>query len=139
MKTIAIGLWIVLCSPHLSAGQSNNINGTDRVIEGGKVMVELIKALPWRKNPDKDPGCNGKHADLCVVNESSGSITVILNHRWSEEKREMVILPTMRECCLQISVGVWTYDLHMTGTVQSIRKGDLLIESCQNLIMSIKY
>jgi hypothetical protein len=136
MKTIAIGLCVILLCFDQSVGQTNNASG--KVIEGGKVVVELIKALNGRKDLDRNPGCKGKYADLCVVNESAASITVELNHQVSEEKREMVILPSSKECCLRISVGVWTYDLHTTKQTESIRKGDLLIEGCQNLIMNIK-
>ena len=137
MKTIGIGLCMILLCIEQSVGQSNNTTG--QVIEGGKVVVELIKALSGKKDLEKNPDCKGKYADLCVVNESSATIKVELNHQLSEEKREMVIQPSSKECCLQISIGVWTYDLHATKTTESIRKGDLLIEGCQNLIMNIKY
>ena len=137
MKTIALGLCMVVFCFERSFAQSGN--AADQVIEGGKVVVELIKALGGKKDLGKNPGCKGTYADLCVVNESSGSISVILEHRLSEVKREMVILPAMKECSLQIAAGVWTYDLRVTTTAQSIRKGDLLIEGCQNLIMNIKY
>ena len=137
MKSIGLGLCMVMLCFDSIIGQSNNTTG--QVIEGGKVVVELIKALGGKKDLEKNPDCKGKYADLCVVNESSASITVELNRQQSEEKREMVILPSSKECCLQISIGVWTYDLHATKTSESIRKGDLLIEGCQNLIMNIKY
>ena len=136
MKTIALGLCMVVFCYGTSSAQSGN--AAEQVIEGGKVVVELIKALGGKKDLGKDPGCKGTYADLCVVNESSGSISVVLEHRLSEVKREMVILPAMKECCLQIAAGVWTYDLRAAQTTQSIRKGDLLIEGCQNLIMNIK-
>ena len=112
---------------------------TEHVIEGGKVVVELIKALGGKRASDKYPGCKGNHADLCVENASSVSIVVSLLHRVSNEKREMIILPGTNECCLQLMVGVWTYDLCIRGTVTSIRKGDILLEGCQNMIMNIKY
>jgi hypothetical protein len=136
MKTIAICLCLLFISGNKSVGQTNTAAGN--VIEGGKVVVELIKALTGKKDLEKNPGCKGTYADLCVVNESSNSITVELQRTKPEEKREMVILPAMKECCLQIAVGVWTYDLRISTTLPSIRKGDILIEGCQNLIMTIK-
>ncbi|HZV69279.1 MAG TPA: hypothetical protein VFG10_07025 [Saprospiraceae bacterium] len=136
MKTIAVSLCLIfICGTH-STGQSNNAAG--QVIEGGKVVVELLKALTGKKDHEKNEGCKGSYADLCLLNESSASITVVLQKSKTEEKKEMVILPAMKECCLQIPVGVWTYDLRFTSTPQSIRKGDILIEGCQNLIMNIK-
>jgi hypothetical protein len=119
---------------------SQSSKAADQVIEGGKVVVELIKAFGNKKEVDKDGGCKGRYADLCVVNESSGSLTVSLHHLSSiEPQRELVILPGMKECGLQLSTGVWTYDLKVTATALSIRKGDLLVEGCQNLMMNIKY
>ena len=51
---------------------------------------------------------------------------------------DLVILPGGRECCLQLQVGVWTYDLRPTGAITSMRKGDIRIEDCQDLLMQIK-
>ena len=65
----------------------------DPIIEGGKVVVELIKALTSKKELEKNQGCKGKYADLCVLNESGGSITVVLNHQITDETRELVIRP----------------------------------------------
>lgn len=136
MKTLALGLSIVVLCLGNTKGQSNKT--ADHVIEGGKVVVELIKVLSNKKGLKESPGCEGTHADLCVMNESLVSLTMSLHQRSSEEKREIVILPSMKECCFQIAAGVWTYDLHPTTSLQSIRKGDLRIEGCQNLIMNIK-
>jgi len=136
MKTRVIGLLLVLLCSNL---YSQNQQAAGQVIEGGKVVVELIKAFQNKKETEKNPGCKGKHADLCIFNESSYSMTAILYHRINQEKREMIILPAMQECSLQIGMGVWTYDLRLTSTAQPIRKGDLLVEGCQNLVMNIKY
>jgi hypothetical protein len=136
MKTVAAGLYLVISFLNVNA-QTDKATG--QVIEGGKVVVELIKALKGNRDQEKSSGCKGMHADLCAVNESSSTISVVLVHRVSNERREMVIQPQMNECCLHISEGVWTYDLRNNVNLQSIRKGDLLIEGCQNLTMNIKY
>ena len=136
MKTKVLALLLGFCYCHV-AGQSNQATG--QMIEGGKVVVELIKAIQSKKESEKNPGCKGKYADLCILNESSYSMTASLCQRINQEKREMIILPWMQECSLQIGIGVWTYELRLTATGQPIRKGDLLIEGCQNLVMNIKY
>ncbi len=129
-------LCIAFCISGNSAGQATGT--ADHVIEGSKVIVELVRALSGKKDPEKDPGCKGNYADLCIENESPNSITVYFEHRASAEKREVVVLPKGRECCLQAKVGVWTYDLKLSGTIVSIRKGDLLIEGCNNMVMQIR-
>jgi hypothetical protein len=131
---------LVLCialtlSPNLFS-QSNET--TDHVIEGSKVIVELVKALSNKKGAEKEPGCKNHHADLCIENNSMNSMTVILKHRASGEKREVVILPKGKECALQVVIGVWNYDLRLTGTEQPLRKGDMLIKGCENMTMNIK-
>ncbi len=108
------------------------------VIEGGKLIVELVKVFSSKKEVEKDPGCKGHYANICVYNESTESVTVLFEHRTTDEQREVVIQPTGKECCLQARTGVWTYDLRWTGTSMSMRKGDLLIEGCNNIDMRIK-
>lgn len=110
----------------------------DQVIEGGRLIVELVKALGGKKDATKDPGCKGNYADLCILNQSPNSVSIFLEHRTSAEKREVVVIPAGRECTLHARVGVWTYDLKVTGHLQSIRKGDMLIEGCNNMEMKIK-
>ena len=137
MKTIALGISLLLSIITPAVSQSPN-NTADHVIEGGKIVVELLRALSGKKD-EKNQGCKGTFADLCVKNDSRNSIAVELLHRHHQDKREMIILPGMQECSLQIGVGVWTYELRITATSQSIRKGDILIEGCQNMVMNIRY
>lgn len=133
MKTKA-GILLLLCIyPVLSQGQETNT--TDHVIEGSKVVVELIKAFSGKKYSEKK--CKDAHADLCIVNETLNALSVTLYNRTNAEQRELVIPTTLKECCLHIAEGVWTYDLRLP-TGLSIRKGDILIEDCQNLQMNIK-
>lgn len=137
MKTSIYLLCMTLCFTSNASSQTSGT--TDQVIEGSKVIVELVKALSGKKDPEKDTGCKGKYADLCIVNESGYSIAITLEHRLSAERREVVILPKGKECSLQARVGVWTYDLKLSGGIQSIRKGDLMIEGCNNMVMQISY
>ena len=108
------------------------------VIEGGKLIIELVKALSARKDAVRDDGCKGSHADLCIRNETVNGITVTFEPRQGGETREIVVQPNGKECFLQASAGIWTYDLRYTGSMQSIRKGDVLIEGCNNLDMTIR-
>ncbi|MBK9984991.1 MAG: hypothetical protein IPP15_21945 [Saprospiraceae bacterium] len=136
MKTFAISIGMLLMYCSQIRGQSNT--ATNNVIEGSKIAVELIKALTGKKDLEKTSGCKGSYADLCVVNETTNSIAVVMAKARSDEKKEILIQPSSKECFLQIGVGVWTYDLHIPAVPQSLRRGDILIEGCQNLIMTIK-
>ena len=134
MKSVVVSLCLVLSFIKTFA-QSENAAG--KVIEGGKVVVELIKVLKGKS--EKNPGCKDLFADLCVINESAATIHVSLHHRSTNERREMIIQPKMHECCLQARAGVWTYDLRINESTIPMRKGDLLLEGCQNLTMNVKF
>ena len=136
MKTILAVLCGLLCYTPVS-GQTKK--GAEPFIEGGKVVVEMIKALKIGKNDTGYTGCKGKYADLCIVNEAEISVTAIFHHRLSNFQREIIILPSSQECCLQIGEGIWTYDLRLTSTAQPVRKGDMQIEGCQNMVMQINF
>ncbi len=135
MKPIILIFLLFLPMTHKAYAQTTET--TDQVIEGSKIIVELVKALSQKKSNAKASGCKNNHADLCIENKSLNSMTVILKHRASGENREVVILPEGKECSLQISVGVWNYDLRYTSTAQTMRKGDMLIKGCQNIDMHI--
>ena len=136
MKTVAIGLCLVfsLTYMHAQSGQT-----ADHVLEGSKIVVELIKALSSKRDIERNAGCRNTHADICISNECTIPILVTLYKRQSNEIRELIIQPTQRECSLQLGVGVWTYDLRLCDEDIILRKGDLLIEGCQNITLNIKY
>ena len=137
LKTIITSICIgLLAQPGIRAQQAPSTSS--HVIEGGKLVVELIKVIGSKRDSERDSGCRNTYADLCVINQSTHSLTVSLLHRLSEETREIVVLSGGRECCLQANVGVWTYDLRYSGSPQSLRKGDVLIEGCKDLEMTIK-
>ncbi len=135
MKRIAAGLLLLVINGVVIA-QTRSV--VDQAVEGGKLLVELIKVFSSDNNATADTGCKGRYADLCIANARDSSLTVILTHRASKEIRDLVIAPRDQECSLQLSIGVWTYDLRFRRSDRTIRKGDLLIEGCQNLEMTIK-
>lgn len=111
---------------------------TIQVIEGGKLIVELVKAIKARKEQTQADDCKNRFADLCVINNSAASITVSLEKMESKETRQIVIPVNGTECFLEVPVGVWTFDLKVTGGIESLRKGDVRMIGCNNLDMTIK-
>lgn len=131
-------LLICLMLPWTAHVYSQTTDKTTYVIEGGKLIVELVKALNARKDQVKEGGCKGQHSDICIINETLSSLTVLFEHRLSGTEKEMVIQPQGRECFLHAAVGIWSYDLKYTGNFQSLRKGDIQIEDCQQISMTIQ-
>ncbi len=138
VKTILIPLWLLLSGGSGLVAQAANPNTSNQVIEGGKLVVELIKVFTNKKETERDPDCKNSHADLCVHNQSNSSLIVSLSFRQTGETREVVVLPGGRECSLQLRLGVWTYELKIPGSPLPMRKGDVLIEACNNIAMTIK-
>jgi hypothetical protein len=118
-------------------GQATSATSPSPVIEGGKLVVELIKVFSGRKD-QASAGCKNSYADICIANESVSTFTVSLQKRFTNELREVVVLPAGRECSLQVGIGVWTYDLKIPGNPTSMRKGDILVEACNNVEMKVK-
>ena len=130
-------IWVLLLfAPIFHTAQTRTT--VEQAVEGGKVLIELIKVLGNDKEKKEASGCKGRHADFCVMNARDTSLTVILTARATSEMRELVITTESRECCLRLPVGVWTYELRFQGTTHAMRKGDLLIEGCNNVTMTIK-
>jgi|SRR5690606_4323219 hypothetical protein len=135
MKRPAIAvliLWVLGNAAHAQAPST-----ADQVVEGSKVIVELVKIFKGKKDVGKDSGCKGSYADICVNNGTKTTMMVSLVHRSTEEVREVVILPGGKECSLKASVGVWTYDVRPVGAEMPHRKGDLLLEGCNNIDIKI--
>ena len=137
LKTIITSIGLCLCVPFIVAAQGAPATSS-HVIEGGKLVVELIKVIGSKRDQERDGGCRNSYADLCVFNQSTHSLTVMLLHRQTEETREIVVLSGGKECCLQAKAGVWTYDLRYSESPHSLRKGDVLIEGCKDMDMTIK-
>ena len=136
LKTHILGFILLWFAAGNVSAQSTPAQNS--VIEGGKLVVELIKVLGISNDQKRDSGCKNNHADLCIINQSNGSFIVSLFRHQTEEVREVVVLPGGKECFLQAGEGVWTYDLRSPGSPLSVRKGDLRIEGCHNLEMKIQ-
>jgi hypothetical protein len=135
MKTVAVGLCLVLSFSKLHA--QSDLSAA-HIIEGSKIIIELIKVLASKKELAKIPGCKNSYADVCIRNEFHLPFIVTMLHRSTSEKRELVIQPQERECSLHLPLGVWTYDVRLCEQDFVLRKGDLLVEGCQNIDMNIK-
>jgi len=137
LKTLILSYACFLLTIPASWCQTQSSTTTNTVIESGRLVVELIKVLNAKKDQEHNSGCKDSYADLCIENKSEGSISVSLLHRLSGEVREVVVMSGGKECCLQAKAGVWTYDLKLPGSPLSLRKGDLKLEGCNNLVMNI--
>jgi len=151
MKNRILFLSILIVSIPQLFSQNPNVpaNTTDRIIEGGNLIVEILKVININEN-DKakssrstDADCATKNfTNVCFVNKSQHIIIVKMKMKNVEEVHELIIINNEKECCYRIKPGVYEYSIQqkdegISGT-QLIRKGEILLEVCKNLEIKIK-
>ena len=124
-------------------------NTADRLIEGGNLIVEILKVIHNNEN-DKAKSSQGKDVDcatknftnVCFVNKSSQIIIVKMKMKLTEDEHELFIANNGKECCYRITPGVYTYSIEQKADNSSekrmIRKGEILLEVCKDLEIKIK-
>lgn len=133
--------------PFLSIGQDTSPNTADRLIEGGNLIVEILKIVQSNevdrtdKSPSNQRDCETKKfTNICFVNKSKDRIHVFLKRNNTEKKYELVIGADGKECCYQISPGVYQYCLTRSNNLEEapFRKGEILLEVCKDVEVKIK-
>lgn len=132
--------------PQNPAGPGNT---TDRLIEGGNLIIEVLKVIS-NNETDKNKSAGNKEADcavknftnICFVNRSSGIISVKLKRNDADEEHELLIDNNGKECCYRITPGIFTYSIgQKTEDPEGdklIRKGEILLEACKDIEIKIK-
>ncbi len=140
-SVIGVLLMLICCCVQSAAQETPKQPATiDHVLEGGRLVVEVLKMLGGRQWKSDDPlhDCRLGLADFCVENHSVAAISVMLRMYGTPESRELVVQSEGLECSLRLPVGVWSYEMRQSGTQAILRKGDILIEACNDLKMSVK-
>ena len=147
--------FIILCillggSPHLfSQDQPDPGTTTDRIIEGGNLIIEILKVISnnesdkARITESREPDCaTGNFTNVCFVNRTSQIIIVRMKQDKDEKEHELFIDNNGKECCYRIKPGVYQYSIGQRAAGMSgerlIRKGELLLEVCKDLEIKIR-
>jgi hypothetical protein len=132
MKKVVVILFLGFLSQQ-GIGQNN---GSD-VVEGGKLLLELVKIV----KPDKAASTNSKSgdckkdktSDLAFDNKKQGVIKVVLTDKdQSSAKQELVIQAQKKEYFLSLVAKVYTCEVTDVSTGTIIRKGDIRLSVCEH-------
>lgn len=138
-----------IISRAVSQNPANQGNTTDRIIDGGNLIIEILKVISAnetgkvRSVASQEADCATKNfTNVCFVNRSSKIILVRLENKGAEHGHELMIENNGKECCYRITPGVYAYSIEQkadgTDEGKLIRKGEILLEVCKDLEIKIK-
>ena len=124
-------------------------NTASNIIEGGKTLVELVRAFKSSKNvlpqqnliENKD-SCSIKNlADICYKNESGNNITVSFFKRNGQSYAPALTLKISnngKECLYELQSGVYKYKIESGEQKIVLSEGELKLNACDKLVKEIK-
>lgn len=152
-RVIILCILTGLTSQLSSQNQGQPASTTDRIIDGGNLIIEILKVISSNEGDklkltdSKEADCASKNfTNVCFVNRSSRIIIVRLTKKESEPEHErgheLIIVNSGKECCYRVAPGVYTYGIGEKQDGQPderlIRKGEVLLEACKDLEIKIK-
>lgn len=122
------------------------------IIEGGKVLVDLVRVLKIPKTnmavqpvmERKDSCLIKNQSDLCFRNATGKSIMVTLYKRSGNGYEPGVlsakILPRNQECWYELKAGIYKMKIERDDddSVKIYREGELKLLACSNIFREIK-
>jgi len=142
---------LLLAFASISKASAQNTT-VGNIIEGGKVLVDLVRVLKIPKTslvvqpvPERKDSCFMKNqSDLCFRNATGKSILVTLYKRSGNGYEPGVlsarILPRNQECWYELKAGVYKMKVERDDddSVKIYREGELKLLACSNLFREIK-
>jgi hypothetical protein len=86
----------------------------DRILKGGEIIVNGLSFLKKDKTEFKTTANTKVIESLCLKNKMNHKITFKFEGKDAEDntiKNELVIPKDGKECCLEISKGIYTYEI----------------------------
>lgn len=149
MKQLFLSM-ALLCTGIVYA-QNNTANN---LIEGGKTLVELVKAFKTPRvstvtaanEPAKTDSCAAKStSDLCFKNTTGKNIYITLTKRnggnYESTSVTLKILNKSQECSYELRTGVYRLKIETDGEGDKkvvYREGEIKLNACDNAIKEIK-
>ncbi len=126
-------------------------NMADHIIEGGRVMVDLLKVLRSPKNQAALPrniitdSCEVKQTgNICYRNTSGTSVCISLflrsGNEYSVQGLSLKILKNQKECLYDLPAGIYKYRIATgdCGEKNILKEGEIRILPCDNRVEEIK-
>ena len=126
-----VTLFFSLSMSCFSYGQEKK-SMTDAVLEGGGMIIEVIKLFRHDNNKNKD--VQECLSEICFINKTDHQITVKLFklNKSKEEKEIILLLENENEgCAFGLPLGIYKYEVtNNSGTI--IGKAELNLSDCDN-------
>ena len=143
---------ILLAAVVITANAAAQNNTASNLIEGGKTLVELVRAFKSPKNNmprqnlvEKKDSCSIKNiSDLCIKNNTAKTLLVNLYKRngngYDASVLSMRILPKNQEYFYELKSGIYKMKLETEeGEIKkAFREGEVKLNACENLVKEIK-
>lgn len=116
---------ILIITFYLIFSLSYSQNNLDKILKGGEIIVNGLSFLKKGKSETKET--NSKNIEsVCIKNKLSDKITFVLIGKDDDDKeikKELVIQKDGKECCFEISKGIYTYEIILANN-ETFKKGE---------------
>jgi hypothetical protein len=148
MRTI-----IVAAAALINVNTAAQNNTAANIIEGGKTLVELVKAFKTPKTTlvseppavKRVDSCAVKSTtDICIKNSTGKPLLVSLFRRngnlYEPGVLSLKILTKSQECLYELKSGVYKIKLETeeNGVKTSFKEGEIKLNACENVFKEIK-
>ena len=134
-----------------SASSQNNT--ASNIIEGGKVVVELVRVFKAPRQAvysqniiEKKDSCTVKSVcDLCFKNSTDKGLYISLYKRngntYETNVLTMKVLPKAQECVFEVRSGIYKFKIEIEDDDERIvyREGEMKLIACENIFKEIKF
>jgi hypothetical protein len=117
----------------------SNTNRSE-IIEGGKVLIDLIKNLKHTSSKSTDLCKTNRTGDICFSNRSKNTILVGINKNDSINtySNVLIIQPRNSECLYHLYTGVYNYHIQSDSSHITLQKGQIALDQCNVIEKRIK-
>ena len=144
--------YLLMAALAIATGASAQNNTAGNIIEGGRVLVELVRVLKIPKSnmiphavAERKDSCFVKNiCDLCLKNASGKSVVVSLYKRSGNGYEAGIlsckILPRNQECWFELRSGIYKLKIEKEDDkdLQLYQEGELKLVACSNTFREIK-
>ncbi len=98
----------------------------DRILKSGEIIVNGLSFLKKDKTEFKTTANTKVIESVCVKNKMNEKITFKLEGKDEDDnsvKKELVIPKDGKECCLELPIGIYTYEIILTNK-EVFKKGE---------------
>ncbi len=144
-KVIFLFLFIFFSQVNALSAQENSNDNINLIVEGGRVVVDLIKVLNQNKkskNTTTTKGdCENEVAKLCFQNNSPNKVKILIQQKeeTTSSLAELVILTKGQECSFFVHKGIYQYEVISLIEEQesTTKKGEIYLQLCEEIQMEV--